>query len=180
MDMEGAKRPKMAKKLDTVFKPFLNSVHLLVKAERCTLYLFDEDKGELWTCAASGSGDATRIIKLPIDSNSLAVTPTRTRELLNVFNVRFNMRHDGSWDAKTGFVTRSVLSVPILPEHGGKLYHRWCLQAIKKVGGASNDVGFSLKNEHLPTMISNHISIFVQAVMQTSEEWRGYRFESNC
>jgi hypothetical protein len=156
MDMEGAKHPKMAKKLDTVFKPFLNSVHLLVKAERCTLYLFDEDKGELWTYAASGSGDATRIIKLPIDSNSLAVTPTRTRELLNVFNVRFDMRHDGSWDAKTGFVTRSVLSVPILPEHGGKLYHRWCLQA------------------------SNHISIFVQAVMQTSEEWRGYRFESNC
>jgi signal transduction protein with GAF and PtsI domain len=115
MDMEGAKRPKMAKKLDTVFKPFLNSVHLLVKAERCTLYLFNEDKGELWTCAASGSGDATRIIKLPIDSNALAVTPTRTRELLNVFNARSDARHDGSWDAKTGFVTGSVLSVPILP-----------------------------------------------------------------
>ena len=162
MDMESAERLKMAKKLDTVFEPVLNSVHLLVKAERCTLYLFDEDRGELWTRAASGSGDA-RIIKLSIDSNSLAATAARTRELLNVPDARSDARHDGSWDAKTGVVTRSVLSVPILHKHGGKLYG--CLQAINKVGGASDDAGFSVEDEHLLTMVSNHISIFVQAVM---------------
>ena len=49
-------------------------------AKFAMLYLFDEDKDELWTCAASGSGNATRIIKLSIDSNSLAATATRTRE----------------------------------------------------------------------------------------------------
>ena len=43
-------------------------------AKFAMLYLFDEDKDELWTCAASGSGNATRIIKLSIDSNSLAAT----------------------------------------------------------------------------------------------------------
>jgi hypothetical protein len=163
MDMEGAEHLKMAKKLDTVFEPVLNSVHLLVKAERCTLYLFDEDKGKLWTRAASGSGDATRIIKLSINSNSLAATAARTRKLLNVFDARSDARHDGSWDAKTGYVMRSVLSVPILHEHGGKLYR--CLQVINKVGGASDDAGFSVEDEHLLTMVSNHTSIFVQAVM---------------
>ena len=45
-------------------------------AKFAMLYLFDEDKDELWTCAASGSGNATRIIKLSIDSNSLAATAT--------------------------------------------------------------------------------------------------------
>ena len=85
------------------------------------------------------------------------------QELLNIFDARFDARHDGSWDTKTGVVTRSVLSVPILHEHGGKLYG--CLQAINKVGGASDDAGFSIKDEHLLTMVSIHISIFVQVVM---------------
>jgi hypothetical protein len=99
MDMEGVKRPKMAKKLDTVFEPVLKSAHLLIKAERCTLYLFDEDKGELWTRATSGSGNATRIIKLPINSNSLAATPTRTRELRAAQRQRVVGCQDGSRDA---------------------------------------------------------------------------------
>ena len=136
---------------------------MLIKAKRCTLYLFNKDKGELWTRAASGSGDKTRIIKLSINSNSLVATAARTCELLNIFDARSDARHDGSWETKTGVVTRLVLSVPILHEHGGKLYG--CLQAINKVGGASDDAGFSVKDEHLLTMVSIHISIFVQVVM---------------
>ncbi|KAL3800749.1 hypothetical protein ACHAW5_009319 [Stephanodiscus triporus] len=162
MDLPGAERHKMAKKLDTVFEPVLRSAHTLVNAERCTLYLYDEERGELWTRAAVDGEHVSnaKIITLSIDSNSLAATAARSRTLLNISDARSDGRHDASWDAKTGVVTRSILTVPIV--QGGKLYG--CLQAINKTG-ASKDTGFSDEDEHLLAMVSIHISIFVQAVM---------------
>ena len=181
MDLDGAERLKMQKKLDTVWEPVLQSTHLLVKAERCTLYLYDEEKGELWTRAATESpltmlirrltnrqvqphvtSSNKQIISLSIHSKSLAATAARERRILNVSDAKTDPRHDTSWDAKTGTVTHSVLSVPILND--GKLYG--CLQAINKVADGEHDMaGFTDEDEHLLTMVSNHISIFVRAVM---------------
>jgi hypothetical protein len=101
-----------------------------------------------------------KIIRLSIDSNSLAATVARFHTLLNVSDARSDRQQDLLWDAKMGVVMHLILTVPIV--HRGKLYG--CLQEINKVGVSVN-FGFSNKDEHLLTMVSNHISIFVQMVM---------------
>jgi len=168
MDLEATERLKMAKKLDTIFEPVIRNCQTLVRAERCTLFLYDEDSSELWTRVAVAEEDTKgekgaklTIIKLSLDSKSLAATSARTRTMLNIPDAKTDGRHDSSWDAKTGFVTRSVLCMPILDEDG-KLYG--CLQAVNKTG-SSGVTGFGADDENLLRMVSSHISIFVDAVM---------------
>ena len=164
LDLEATERLKMAARLDTIFEPVIKNCQVMVKAERCTLYLYDDEKRELWTRiavaedSAASKGDFS-IIKLPLDAPSLASTAAKSRTLLNIPDVKRDGRHDASWDAKTGFVTRSVLCMPIVDE-SGKLYG--CLQAVNKASGGE---GFSVDDEKLLTMVASHISIFVDAVM---------------
>lgn len=180
LDLEATERLKMAKRLDTVFEPVVRNCQTMVRAERCTLYLFDEEKRELWTRVAvaaeadepagggtggtnalGGGKSSLSIIKLSLDSKSLAAISARERILLNIPDAKADGRHDGSWDERTGFVTRSVLCMPILDEDG-KLYG--CLQAVNKQDDSSAR-GFTVDDEKLLSMVASHISIFVEVVM---------------
>ena len=178
MDLDATERLKMAARLETIFEPVILNCQSMVKAERCTLYLYDEEKRELWTRLAVASDGTvldggkedrgvSTIITLPIDAPSLAAAAVRSRTLLNIPDVKLDGRHDSSWDARTGFVTRSILCMPILDE-SGKLYG--CLQAVNKLpdsrgGGGAAARGFSEDDEKLLTMVVTHVSIFVDAVM---------------
>ena len=154
LDLEATERMKMSRKLDTIFEPVVKNAQAMVNAERCTLFLYDEESRELWTrisvaapkpkflrrmasivpekgAGADGEEEEATIIKLSIDATSLAATAARTKTLLNISDAKSDARHDSSWDAKTGFNTRNVLCMPILDEKG-KLYG--CLQAVNKQG----------------------------------------------
>ncbi len=170
-DLEATERLKRAQQLETIFEPVMKNCQSMVQAERCTLYLYDEEKRELWTKLATVKSDecgggrptsmrtdeAAMIIKLKLDAGSLASYAARTGVLLNIPDARDDPRHDSSWDAKTGFRTRAVLCFPIIDEEG-KLYG--CIQAVNKVGGGV----FTSDDEKLMRMLSSHISIFVEAV----------------
>ena len=199
MDLEKTERLKRMQMLETVFEPVICHLDDVLQAERCTLYLYDEDSRELWTkiavaapsmrvnrhgqlraAANAGGGggggsqggsagaaggvegrgdDIARIIRIPLDSESLATNAARTGQLINVADAKSDPRHDGTWDAKTGFVTRQVLCYPIYED--GKLYG--CLQAVNKRLNA-NHSSFTSDDEKMMRMLSLHISVFAKAV----------------
>lgn len=87
------------------------------EAERCTIYLVDHDKGELWSRLAQ------RIalqIRLPI-GRGIAGTVAATGETINVPDAYADARFDRNIDVRSGFRTRNMLAVPVWGPGGGRV-----------------------------------------------------------
>lgn len=99
-------------------------------AESASLLLLDEKTQELYFDVALGLGDEADAIRLKLGQGIAgAVGQSRRAEIIN------DVRKDGRWspamDAQSGFVTRSILAVPILLK--GRLIG--VVEAINKRGG---------------------------------------------
>jgi len=93
----------------------LGRVSPLMDADRSTLYLLDEDTGELWSKVAQGEDE--REIRLKV-GEGLAGWVAKSGQTLNIRDVYQDPRFDSEWDRRTGYRTRSVLAVPMKNQHG--------------------------------------------------------------
>ncbi len=114
--------------------PLLTSVLELatrvVDAESASLLLLDEKTQELYFDVALGLGPEASKIRLPVGQGIAGtVAKSRAPEIINA--VREDPRWSPMMDAHTGFVTRSILAVPMLIK--GHLVG--VLEAINKSGG---------------------------------------------
>ena len=68
--------------LETIFEPCMTGLQSIVAAERCTLFLYDEEKRELWTKLATsksgGNSSSDFIAHISVDEESLASVCART------------------------------------------------------------------------------------------------------
>lgn len=80
-----------------------------VDAERCTVYLVDQEQGEIRSTVAQRVGGE---IRLPI-GRGLAGHVAATGETINVPDAYGDARFDQSVDRKTGFRTVNILAVPV-------------------------------------------------------------------
>lgn len=80
-----------------------------VDAERCTFYLVDHEKGELWSRVAQRIAVQ---IRLPI-GRGIAGTVAATGETINVPEAYADTRFDRNVDVRSGFRTRNMLVVPV-------------------------------------------------------------------
>src|SRR5213593_2352711 len=112
-----------AKSFDGIFNLY-NEILMLVDAERMSMYVLDYDKKELYTRVPAHI-DVVGEIRLPLNENSIAGYVALTHKSVNLVNaynqaevarISPSLVFDGSWDKKTGFRTRQLLTVPIL--HG--------------------------------------------------------------
>lgn len=94
--------------LDALLKLLVDEAKEVLNAERATVFLVDHKKAELWSLAASG----TEEIRIPLGSGIAGAVAT-SGELLNIRDVYRDARFNSGVDKKTGFRTRSVLSVPM-------------------------------------------------------------------
>ena len=109
----------------------------VVDAETASLLLLDEATQELYFDVALGLGEDASKVRLKLGQGVAgAVAQTRKPETIN--DVRADPRWSPAMDAQTGFVTRSILAIPIL--HKGRLIG--VIEAINKRGGpfAEGDV----------------------------------------
>ena len=109
----------------------------VVDAETASLLLLDEKTGELYFDVALGLGDDLGKVRLKLGQGIAgAVAQARRAEIIN--EVRQDPRWSPKMDEATGFVTRSILAVPILLK--GRLIG--VVEAINKRGGpfAAEDV----------------------------------------
>lgn len=81
---------------------------ILLHADRCSIYVVDEDNQRLWTQAALGSSR----IEIPM-STGIAGAVARTGEVINIREAYRDPRFNPEVDQKTGYRTRSILAAPM-------------------------------------------------------------------
>ncbi len=101
----------------------------LLNAERASLFVYDDKAHELFTLYADGL--ETRQIRVPTTSGIAGAVFTSGRTL-NIADPYSDERFNRDVDQSTGFVTRSILCVPITNKAGVRI---GAAQALNKRGG---------------------------------------------
>jgi GAF domain-containing protein len=126
-----------------------------VDAERCTFYIVDHDKKEIWARVAQRT--ATEI-RLPL-GQGLAGQSALTGETINVPDAYADARFDRNIDLRTGFRTLNILVVPVW---GSSSKTVGVIQALNKRNGT-----FERRDQMLLEQIAETVAPVVEKI--TSE-----------
>ena len=134
-------RAKMVGNYSELFESSVDSARSVLKADRCSLWLIDKAKGELWSKIAQG----TKPLRMPLDTGFVGACAKSGAPLvvpLAYEDERFN----SSFDKSSGYVTKSVLCCPIFDNDKAII---GVLQAINKLGKDGKEVstGFDVRDK---------------------------------
>jgi len=115
--------------VDRVLSTIVDVATRSLEAERSTLYVVDNKRGEIWSRIVQGEN--VREIRLKI-GDGIAGYVAQTGEIVNIADAHKDDRFDSNTDAKTGFRTRSMLCMP-LDDHDGKRVG--VIQVLNKAAG---------------------------------------------
>ncbi|MSQ77813.1 MAG: hypothetical protein EXR97_05105 [Nitrospiraceae bacterium] len=110
-----------AKDLDQIILDLHKDLLDLFDTEEVTIYAIDTEKKEIFSRAAHL--DTVQEIRVPINEQSIVgftakyLRPANIADAYNkteLANIHPALGHDASWDKKSGFKTKQVLSYPIL------------------------------------------------------------------
>ena len=120
--------PKIAaeRKMDNLLVLMADLGRSIVSADRCSLWLVDEDGGELWTKVAHGVSE----LRIPLNAGFVGYS-VRTGEPLLIKDAYQDPRFDRRSDEKTHYHTTSVMTVPLMNSMGRVM---GVFQAINKQG----------------------------------------------
>ncbi len=120
--------PKIAaeRKMDGLLILMADLGRSIVAADRCSLWLVDNDRGELWTKVAHGVSE----LRIPHDAGFVGYS-VRTGEPLLIKDAYQDPRFDRRSDEKTHYRTTSVMTVPLMNSAGNVM---GVFQAINKRG----------------------------------------------
>lgn len=130
--LEVAKAMSAQRNLDTLLPLILREAAQVVEAERCSLFIVDRARGELWSRVAQG---ARGEIRVPL-GQGLAGSVAQSGELINLRDAYDDPRFQRDWDQKNNFRTKAVLCVPMRDTRGDIT---GVLQALNAHDGAFDD-----------------------------------------
>ena len=116
--------------LDALLLRVMTEATTMLDAERSTLFLHDTRASELVARVAEGNHGVNEI-RFP-DSVGIAGTVFTSGETINIPHAYADLRFNPSFDAQTGFFTRSILCVPLVNKEGETI---GATQALNKRGG---------------------------------------------
>lgn len=128
LDLLFAYMPKIAseRKVDNLLVLMADLGRAIVMADRCSLWLLDEESGELWTKVAHGVDE----LRIPKEAGFVGHSLSSGEPLL-VEDAYLDDRFDRRSDEKTHYHTTSVLAVPLKNSDGAVM---GVFQAINKQG----------------------------------------------
>lgn len=97
---------------DQVVSAVGEKIRLLLHADRCTLFLVDEARGELRSKIATGDPDKPLQIRIPINTG-IAGQVAHTGKTVNVADPYNHPAFNREVDRATGYHTRNILCMPI-------------------------------------------------------------------
>jgi putative ABC transport system ATP-binding protein len=121
--------------LEQVIEAFTLKVGEVVAAERVSILLADEARGELWSKVAQHEGDKPVEIRIPM-TTGIAGYAFRTGEAVNVPDAYANPHFNREVDQATGYVTRTVLCMPLFDRNRRPF---GVMSLLNKHGGAPFD-----------------------------------------
>lgn len=115
LDLLFSYTPKIAaeKKLDKLLILMADLGRTLVAADRCSLWLLDEARGELWTKVAHGVDE----LRMPIGAGFVGYS-VQTGEALCIDDAYQDPRFNQDVDKHTRYHTRSILTIPVKDNEG--------------------------------------------------------------
>ena len=148
-----------ASNLDHILLDLHNDILGLFDAEDLTLYAFDSDKKEIFSKVPHV--DSIEEIRIPITEQSLAgfcakyLRPVNIADAYNIAELQGthpSLTHDTSYDKRTGFKTKQVLTYPIVADNK---YLMGVLQLLNKKSGSR----FTRKDEESVAEIAKALGI---------------------
>jgi len=115
--------------LGALLNKVMSEATRMLNAERSTLFLNDEKKGELFSKV--GMGLDAIVIRFP-NHVGIAGAVFQSGETINIPHAYADLRFNPSFDKKTGYFTRSILCVPVINKSGKTI---GVTQVLNKRGG---------------------------------------------
>jgi HD-GYP domain-containing protein (c-di-GMP phosphodiesterase class II) len=126
--LDVAKAMAAARDLELLLPLIIFEAAKVVDADRCTLFILDRDRGELWSKVAQG---AAREIRVKL-GRGIAGMVAESGEVINITDAYQDPRFNREVDLTTGYRTRTVLGVPMRDARGEVT---GVLQALNKTEG---------------------------------------------
>lgn len=114
--------------LDRVLVLMADMGRQMIQADRCTVWVIDQQRKELFTTVAHGIKE----LRIPMDSGLVGYSIMSGESLL-IEDAASDPRHNEDSDRMTGYVTRSVITVPFVSSSGEII---GAYQALNKLGTA--------------------------------------------
>jgi signal transduction histidine kinase len=138
--------------LDALLALIMTKVTELMEADRSTLYLLTEDGRQLWSKVTQGSERVE--IRLDV-GEGIAGWVAKTHEIVNIPDAYADQRFQPSFDQRSGYRTRSILSVPMLGAPGAQPVG--VLQVLNKQDGP-----FTHADEELLVALASQAAIAIE------------------
>ncbi|MGD1898209.1 MAG: GAF domain-containing protein [Phormidesmis sp.] len=103
--------------LTVTLQSVMAAARQLMQADRSTLWLLDDARGELWSQVQSADGQTLIDLRLPADKGIVGFVAA-SAETLNIPDAYRDERFDVSSDLKTGYRTRNILCMPVFNSNG--------------------------------------------------------------
>jgi HD-GYP domain-containing protein (c-di-GMP phosphodiesterase class II) len=155
--LEVTKAMAAARNLDTLLPLILKEAARVVEAERCSLFILDRQRDELWSRVAQGT---TGEIRVPL-TQGIAGAVARSGELVNLRDAYDDPRFQRDWDTKNNFRTRAILCVPMRDTRGEVT---GVIQALNATDGA-----FDSEDEELLLAIGGQAAQAIENAMLHEE-----------
>mgnify|MGYP002677933453 FL=1 len=137
--------------IDILLKVIAEETKIAIQADRCTVFMLDKDKNELWSKVALGMD--SQEIRFPADKG-LAGYVVKTGEPLNIPNAYNDPRFNPDIDKETGYHTKTILCMPIKNNNQEII---GAFQVLNKLGGV-----FTKGDEDLLVAIGGSASIALE------------------
>lgn len=144
--------------LDAIIILMADMTRDLVQADRCTLWLIDNQSNELWTKYAHG----LQTVRVPM-SMGLVGYATTHNEAVIIDDAYSDSRFNPSVDKKTGYKTKSVMIIPI-NDNEGKVIGAY--QVINKL---TSDGKFTNRDLEYMTLASSYTGKAIEAALLNLE-----------
>ncbi|SDD82636.1 HD-GYP domain, c-di-GMP phosphodiesterase class II (or its inactivated variant) [Desulfuromonas thiophila] len=157
---------------DDLFRAVIQSVSRILQVDRTSLFVFDEERQQLWTQVAEG---VSGVIRLSLQ-RGLAGRCAREQRPLLVADAQRHPDFDASWDRKHGYRSRNILCYPLFNRQQEL---KGVLQMINRRGGAftpedlelaavcAAQVGVALENRQLFEELRQGFESFIRALTAT-------------
>ncbi|MDE2491572.1 MAG: GAF domain-containing protein [Elusimicrobia bacterium] len=137
--------------LDSLLTIIAEEVRNILGADRCSVFLVDAYKGELWTKIALGMEE--KILRIPL-GQGIAGFVAKTGSAVNIRDAYKDTRFAQDLDRITGYQTRTVLAVPLRGRDGKAL---GVFEVLNKSKGSFNE-----EDEGLLRILATMAATFIE------------------
>ncbi|MGQ0508960.1 MAG: HD domain-containing phosphohydrolase [Myxococcaceae bacterium] len=156
--LDVAKAMQAERTLESLLQLILREATKVVDADRCSLFLLDRERNELWSRVAQGT---TTKLRFPV-SMGIAGRVAQSRAVINISDAYADERFNREVDTALRYRTQTILCVPML-DAAGELVG--VLQALNSKDGSP----FDSEDEELLMAIGGQAAVAIENALLHEE-----------